>query len=72
MCCEGYMKHHEHGCGGEHHDHGHCTGRGKNNFGYGRHFLTRKERLTDLEAYLENLRAEAQGVEEYIAELKGE
>ncbi|MBC7234813.1 MAG: DUF5320 domain-containing protein [Chloroflexi bacterium] len=36
-----------------------------------RHFATKEERIAWLEAYLADLRAEAQAVEERIAELKG-
>jgi len=35
-----------------------------------RRFLTREERITRLEAYLQELQAEAQAVQEHIAELR--
>ena len=39
---------------------------------FGRRFWTREERIAHLERYLEALRAEAQAVEERLAELKGQ
>ena len=67
------------GCHGHHGDHGHhgynrtsqhqhgcCCG---SNHGI-RQFQTKEEILTELEEYLEQLKAEAKGVEERIAEFK--
>ena len=66
-------------CGCSHHGH---QGRGGAGYhdrsccchsGHGiRRFLTREEILTELEEYLENLKAEVKGVEERITELKKE
>lgn len=41
-------------------------------FHYGPRFLTKEEKTTWLERYLEGLREEAKAVEEHIAALKGE
>ncbi len=63
--CEGHFHHHGHGepyYGGHHHHHGCCCGV--------RHFPTREEMIEELEEYLEQLKAEVQGVEERLAELK--
>ena len=49
-----------------HHHGGCCCGSG---YG-GRRFHTKKEILTGLEEYLEQLQAEVKGVEEHIAEIK--
>jgi len=61
-------------CCEEEHDHGSCCEGGAHH-GAGRHFRrrfeTRAERIAKLEAYLRDLQAEAQAVEEQIAELKG-
>ena len=38
--------------------------------GFGRHFSTREERMTRLEAYLKDLQSEARAVEERLAEMK--
>ncbi len=56
-CCHGEGAHHEGGCcqhGGHH----------------GRHYFTREEKAAHLEKYLEQLKAEAAGVEEELARLK--
>ena len=57
-CCCGY-----HYGGGMHH------GPGFGLFGH-RRFISREEVITHLEEYLKQLKAEAAGVEEHIAELK--
>jgi hypothetical protein len=67
------------GCG-HHHGHGRGWGRcceegfeHRSGFGFGwfgRRFLTREERISNLEEYLHALQAEAKAVEEHIAELK--
>ena len=61
-----------HGPGGHHGPHGEecrcgCGGEGH---GFHRRFATREERIAHLQEYLNELRAEAQAVEEHIAELK--
>ena len=61
-----------HGHGEHHEQHGrecHC-GCGGEGHGFHRRFATREERIAGLQEYLEDLRAEAQAVEEHIAELK--
>lgn len=63
--CERHFHHHGHDepyYGGHHHHHGCCCGV--------RHFPTREEMIEELEEYLEQLKAEVQGVEERLAELK--
>jgi len=66
-CGHGYPHHHAPDQASHHHW-GYCCGSG-----YGRRrFHTKKEILTELEEYLEQLRAEIQGVEEHIAEIKKE
>ncbi len=61
-----------HGPGGHHGHHGGececgCGGEGR---GFHRRFATREERIAHLQEYLNELRAEAQAVEEHIAELR--
>lgn len=75
--CEG---HHEADCGCHHggygygaHSHGHecrCQ-EGEFGRGFGRRFRSRDERVAELEAYLKDLEAEAQGVREALDELRG-
>lgn len=63
--CERHFHHHGYGepyYGGHHHHHGCCY--------EVRHFPTREEMIEELEEYLEQLKAEVQGVEERLAELK--
>ena len=73
------MDHHSQGndCGCGHHAHHPIRGEGHHTRdcccapGFGRRrFLTREEIIGQLEEYLKQLRAEAKGVEERIAELK--
>jgi len=53
-----------------HHDGGEgCGGRGEGPR-FRRRFLTREERIERLEVYLKQLKAEAQAVEEQLAELR--
>lgn len=47
---------------------GECCG---GSAGFSRRFQTREERAAELDAYLAELRAEAQAVEEQLAELRG-
>jgi len=55
--------HHQNACGcGCHEYHGHM--------GFKRHFIPREERIARLEEYLNQLQAEAKGVEERLEELK--
>ena len=69
MCCE----HRGHRHGGRHwgrHHGGSCDCGGP--FHFGRRFWTKDEKTAWLEQYLEELRQEAQAVEERIAAMKGE
>ena len=60
------------GCGcGCHHGRGMRHGRGFEP-GFGRRFISKGEVIARLEEYLNQLKAEASGVEEHIAELKKE
>jgi hypothetical protein len=59
---------HDHGKGGQHHG-GCCCSSGGH---FHRRFLSKEEKLARLEAYLQDLKAEAKVVEEQIKELKGE
>jgi hypothetical protein len=47
-----------------------CHGDSGDEFHFERRFVTRSERIAQLEAYLEDLQAEAQAVQERIAEMK--
>ncbi len=70
------------GCGHHHGSQGHghgwgsgcqCSGESGHHGGFGhfgRRFLSREERISQLEEYLHALQAEAKAVEEHIAELK--
>jgi hypothetical protein len=68
-----YMHHHGYSQAG-HHGHCHSQGYGSGcccSGGHGqRHFPNREEQISTLKDYLENLKAEVQGVEERIAELQ--
>jgi hypothetical protein len=70
------------GCGGPGGSHGHEAGScgchdshdcgcGGHGHGFQRRYQTKEERIAELEAYLRELEAEAQGVREAIAELRG-
>ncbi len=61
MCC-GTRGHHGGFCGCG------CGGRER----FGRRFMTKEERIAELEEYLENLQKEAQAVQEHIAKLQKE
>lgn len=68
-CGKPHAFHHQHpragGCGcGQHGD------PRRPGFVFRRHFATREERMAWLERYLQDLKAEAQAVEERIAEMK--
>ncbi|MCL4466548.1 MAG: hypothetical protein M1401_04010 [Chloroflexi bacterium] len=70
----GGMAHHETDCGrgGGGHRHGmgdHC-GCGGSGRGFHRRFSSRMERISDLETYLKDLEAEAEGAREALAGLK--
>ena len=72
-CCRGDEHQQECGCKEHHSGHGEhhcCHGEGMHGMGWHRRFPTREERIAELEEYLKALRAEAQGVEEHICELK--
>ena len=56
-------------CGGEGHSQGSCGG--EHPFGFRRWFSTAEDEATKLEQYLKDLEAEAKGVRERLAELKG-
>jgi hypothetical protein len=69
-CCCGHGGHGHHGCCcGAHYRHHDC-GCG-HPFGFRRQFSTREEEAAALEQYLKDLEAEANGVRERLAELKG-
>lgn len=59
QCCCGSGGHSQGSCGGEH------------PFGFRRWFSTAEDEAAKLEQYLKDLEAEAKGVRERIAELKG-
>lgn len=68
MNCEHKGHHH----GGRHRCHQHAASCGCGGHShFGRRFWTREERIAKLEQYLEDLRQEAQAVEERIAEMRG-
>jgi hypothetical protein len=81
-CHEGRHGWRHEGCGcgghtseyGEHHGHhgGECGCHGHRGEGirFARRFVSRAERLEELEAYLKDLQAEAKGAEERIAEMR--
>ena len=85
-CGEHHAEHHEEGCAyggrGEQafrpHHHGEGCGCAcgchadpwSAEHTFWRHFSTREERIAGLEQYLKELRAEAQAVEEHIAEMR--
>jgi hypothetical protein len=73
MCC-GTGSHHTSGhCGPHFGGHHHASSRGCGGTVHvGRCFPSKEEQLAWLERYLEGLRAEAQGVEERIAQMKEE
>jgi hypothetical protein len=71
MHCE-TRSHHGHGrhhcsCGQDHH--GSSCGCGYGG-GFGRRFLTKEEKIAELQEYLESLQKEAQAVQEHIAKLQ--
>ncbi len=73
--CEGHHGHHpEHQHHGPGYFAGHqgscCHGRGEWSFGFHRHFRSGAERISELEAYLKELEAEAQGVREHVDALR--
>jgi hypothetical protein len=72
-CCAPHRGHHgrcQCGCGG-HHGYAHeCCSDSAETFGFQRRFATKEEQAAELEAYLKELRAEAQAVEEHIEELR--
>ena len=59
---------HDQGTGGHHHE-GCCCGSGGH---FHRRFLSKEERVTRLEAYLQDLRAELRVAEGKLQEVKGE
>ena len=68
MCCQ--MENH-HGCKGKGHHHGgscDCD----NSSHFKRRYVTKEEKVAQLEKYLENLQLEAKAVQEHIEVLKGE
>lgn len=56
-------------CGGGGHSQGNCCG--ERPFGFRRWFSTAEDEAATLEQYLKDLEAEAKGVRERLAELKG-
>ena len=78
-CGEHHHGHHDGGYRGRHRrsePYGPCCcgdyGEGPRSRTFWRRFSTKEERIAWLEAYLADLRAEAQAVEEHIAEMKAE
>ena len=71
MHCDtrGHHGHRRCHCG---HGHGYHGGECGCGGGFGRRFLTKEEKIAELEEYLESLKKEAQAVEERIAALKGD
>jgi len=77
-CCEsgrhghhGGRKHHRHhgwGHAGHHQEQDCCGG---HPFGFHRRFPAREEEQAELEQYLKDLEAEAKGVQERLAQLRG-
>ena len=61
--CGGHHGHHAHGFEGQHHGRGFGPG-------FKRRFISKEEIIARLKEYLNNLQAEAKGVEEHIAELR--
>jgi hypothetical protein len=60
------------GCGGGHrHGQGDQCGCGGGGRGFHRRFRSRQEHISELETYLKNLEAEAEGVREALTDLKG-
>jgi len=57
---------HQYDCSGGHHHRGCCCGAGYTQ----RHFPTREESIEELQEYLKQLKAEAKGVEERIADFR--
>jgi len=69
-CGSGHQEHHRH-----HQDDGQCGcgchgGHGEPERSFQRRFATREERIARLQAYLQDLHAEAQAVEEHIQAMK--
>ena len=70
-CGSGHHSHHGHGGADYYHRGGGCScSYGCGGSYHGRHFYTREEMLKHLEEYLEQLKAEAKGLEEHINKLK--
>ena len=61
--CGGHHSHHSHGLEGQYHGRGFGPG-------FERCFISKEEIIARLEEYLNNLQAEAKGVEEHIAQLR--
>lgn len=72
MCCnEGHgHRHHGSGCGGGcHGENGDCEC-GCGHGGFQRRYQTKAEQISELEPYLNELKAEVQAVEERLADLR--
>lgn len=64
----GHHPHHGHGCGCESAGCGRAGGHSGGHFQ--RRYETKAERIERMEVYLDDLKAEVQGVEEHLSELK--
>ena len=76
MCHGEHQPNHECDCGGHGHacgcgeDHGECECGCHSGHHFGRRFQTKAEQIAELEAYLTDLKAEVQAVEERLADLR--
>ena len=74
MCHSGHPVDHECGCGGHGHEcncgEGNCECGGHGSHQFERRFQTKAEQIAELDAYLTDLKAEVQAVEEHLADLR--
>ena len=77
MCCNeghghrhGHPRHHGCGCGESCDCEGGDSQCGCGNGGFQRHYQTKAEQISELEGYLNELKAEVQAVEERLADLR--
>ena len=77
MCCNeghehrhGHPRHHGCGCGESCDREGGDCQCGCGNGGFQRHYQTKAEQISELEEYLNELKAEVQAVEERLADLR--
>jgi hypothetical protein len=69
MCCNEGHRHHGCGCGETYCQGGECEC-GCGNGGFKRRYQTKAEQISELEEYLNELKAEVQAVEERLADLR--